>query len=947
MSKKFYIILSEYYFNAFITFYAGIKLQSNDLFRDILHLLGDSLGEVIKEQNGIELFNTIEKIRGESKNLRENYNADNFETMYKVLNQEIEKLSIESASEVSRGFTLYLIVNNIAELAYQAIQLQRDLLKQKAELFESIQSLKSLYKTRDEIENFLRTLKVKITLTQHPTEVRRRTILLKEKKIYSLLLNYYSDPSAIDTDHSTIKNMNYTYLKKQLTEQIESLWLTAEVRLTKPTLKDEIESAAAFANFSLFETFKIVYADIWNYLESIYGETIKFYPILRIGSWVGGDRDGNPFVTVDTTAYALNYNKKIVLRYYLTQLDNLIEHISISKRRLPDNWSDLTVNDFIRTYDLLFKNEKIDLYKDEPFRQLLLIIKLKLEQTLIEVDSIQHSKTSYKNFKELIDDLTILQTSLDNLRSFQLASGLLKAFTKEIYVYKLNWAQLDIRQHSNVFGNLIHEIYTLIGKPGYNSLSKDEKVIWLSQSLKEPRINFYTEDLTEQTQDMWKLFKLLRNYSQENGDEAFGSIIISMCTDESDILEVLLCQYWSGIFDPKIKRRFPRPIVPLFETIDDLERSVEIMRFIWNQETYKILLQQNDMFQEIMIGYSDSGKDGGYLSSQWNIYLTQERLIALAKENNVKYLFFHGRGGSVGRGGVDIHQAINGLPPESAKYGFKITEQGEVISQKYLHKEIGYSKLTQMMAGIFSAQTTSFDIAKSDRAIVEYLATASRNKYRHLVYENDDFVNYFEEASPIEFIGYLNIGSRPTKRNTYKTSIEDLRAIPWIFAWTQNRMLLPVWYGMGTAIASLLGKDFSKFDSSKDNLLAKLIQWNDSWPFFTNLIESISVQLLKADMNSARKYSELSSYHNLFQDQFEEYFLTRKLLRLITREEHIFEKSPFLNRAIQARTPYMDPLTLIQINAIQKFRKENEKDEYLKIILLTITGIAAGMKNTG
>ena len=926
--------------------------EKPDLFREILHLLGDSLGEVIKEQNGLELFERIEKIRFQSKNLRDNYDAENFESFYKILNQDIEKLPISVANEVSRGFTLYLIVNNIAELSYQAIQLQRDLNRQKTELLESIQSLKNIYKTKQELEDFLRTLKVKITLTQHPTEVRRRTILLKEKKIYSILLHYYNT-CAVDNDFTAVKKLNYESLKKHLMEEIESLWLSAEVRLSKPTLKDEIESAAAFANYSLFDTFKSIYSDIWKYLEETYKvenyDAIKFYPILRIGSWVGGDRDGNPFVTVDTTEYALNYNKELVLRYYLSRIDELIEHISISKRRLTENWSDLIIDDFIAKNDSVFKNERIEFYKDEPFRHVLLIIKLRLRKSIEDIDSKQNSKVSYKNYRELINDLTILKTSLNGLNSFKLATGSLKDFINEIYVYKLNWAQLDIRQHSQVFGKLIHEIYSLIGKPGYESLSKNQKVILLSQSLKEPRINFYTEDLSEHSQDLWKLFKLLRNYSQENGDEAFGSIIISMCTDESDILEVLLCQYWIGIFDPKIKRRFPRPIVPLFETIDDLERASEIMAFLWNHETYKILLQQNEQIQEIMIGYSDSGKDGGYLSSQWNIYLAQERLIDLAKQHNVKYLFFHGRGGSVGRGGVDIHKAINGLPPESAKYGFKITEQGEVISQKYLHKEIAYSKLTQMMAGIFSAQATTPDIDQSDREIVDYLANQSRNKYRRLVYESKDFLDYFEEASPIQFIGNLNIGSRPSKRSTYKANIEDLRAIPWIFAWTQNRMLLPVWYGMGTAIKSLLEQDYRNFEKygSSDKILKQLNNWYDNWPFFTNLIEAISVQLLKADMNSARKYSELSTKQNLFTDQFDEYFLTRKLVRLITREKHIFDKSKFLKRAVVARTPYMDPLTLLQINAIQKYRNDENRDENLKIILLTITGIAAGMKNTG
>ena len=291
------------------------------------------------------------------------------------------------------------------------------------------------------------------------------------------------------------------------------------------------------------------------------------------------------------------------------------------------------------------------------------------------------------------------------------------------------------------------------------------------------------------------------------------------------------------------------------------------------------------------------------------------------------------------------------MPTRSTRYGFKITEQGEVISQKYLHKEISYFKLSQMMAGIFSAQLDTFNIKESDRAILEFLARQSRAKYRKLIYETDDFYSYFEQASPIQFISYLNIGSRPAKRATYNTKIEDLRAIPWIFAWTQNRTLLPVWYGLGTAITSILKSDSkivnSDLDEPEKSVLDTLIHWYEHWPFFTNLIESISVQLLKADMNSARKYSELASNPNIFLDQFDEYFLTRKIIRSISKEEHILDNSGFLKRAILARTPYMDPLTLIQVNAIKKYRQNNKDEEFLKTVILTITGIAAGMKNTG
>jgi phosphoenolpyruvate carboxylase len=923
-------------------------MQSTDIFREILHLLGDSLGEIIKEQNGPELFATIEKIRGQSKSLRDNYNADNFEFLYKNLNDFIGELPVIVAGEVSRAFTLYLILNNIAELAFQAIEIQKSFDRQKKELYDSLSVLKRKYKTKESLEAFLKTLKVKITLTSHPTEVRRRTILLKEKKIYKLLINHYNTTSVMNDN--TIKILHNKKLKNLLMEEIEALWLTSEVRIAKPTLKDEIESASAFANYSLFEVFRNLYKDIWNFFSEIYGEKITFFPILTIGSWVGGDRDGNPYVTVGTTKYALDYNRKIILSQYIFRLDELIEHLSISQRRLNDDWSDQLLKEFISFNAFHFNDEKIAIYKDEPFRQFLFYVRRKLEQTMLKIDSMQEL-TYYSNHKDLITDLKIIQTALTKINSLKLESGLLHDFIKEIDIYKFHWAEIDIRQHSDIFGALVDEIFTLIGKPGYIKLLKDDKVAFLTKALEEPRINFFPEDLTEKSQDLWQLFKLIRNYSFENNsDDCFGSIIISMTTDESDILEVLLCQYWVGIFDPKVKRRFPRPIVPLFETIEDLDNAPEIMNTLWNHSFYEILLHQLDMTQEIMIGYSDSGKDGGFLSSQWNIYLVQERLIKIAKEKNINYYFFHGRGGSVGRGGVDIHKAVSGLPDESTRYGFKITEQGEVISQKYLHQEIAYSKLTQMMAGIFAAQENTFKISDKDRKVMAFLTAKSKAKYRKLVYENEDFFTYFEEASPIEFIGYLNIGSRPAKRSAYKTRIEDLRAIPWIFAWTQNRTLLPVWYGIGTAISLFLNdkKIVQELDITTENDLSSLLNhWYINWPFFANIIESISVQLLKTDMNSARKYSELTSKKYLFNDQFDEYFLTRKLIRLITREEHILDSMSFLKRAVYARTPYMDPLTLIQVNAIENFRKGKNTNEFLKIILLTITGIAAGMKNTG
>ncbi len=896
-----------------------IKLESTDLFREIIHLLGNTLGMVITEQSGETVFQVIELIRSQSKNLRDNYKSTNFESLYEQLDSEIAKLDLEIAQEVSRGFTLYLFLNNIAEATYLTISLRKQVKVTKEEIKNSIAHLLEQYSTNDMLNKFLNDLLIQIVLTQHPTEVRRRTFIQKEKIIYNLLLEYLGSYKSKEL------------IKSQLKEEIETLWLTAEVRDFKLSVKDEIQAAAAFAN-SLFDVIGEIYNDLWEeFKRQRPNNPPVFKPFLRIGSWVGGDRDGNPFVTVETTQYAVIYNRKIVLQYYIKELQDLNLHCSVSLKRRPKLLPELQqeiAKRIITDFDL---SKETKANKNEPYRQWIQICRHRLKASILDNQS---NHPLYSKASEFKQDILLLQRALEYIDATSLAHGRLSDLLRKLEAFGFHFANLDIRQHSSKFEKLIHEIYALFGKtPTYSSLNTSQKIDILLESLNSPRITFFTQDLTSESQELWKLFLFIQEWCFDYEEESFGSIIISMTEDESDILEVLVLQWWCGLYDP-FRKRFPRPIVPLFETIPSLEAAPRIMEYIWSIPLYLNLLKQLDLRQEVMIGYSDSAKDGGFLASQWNIYLVQERLIEISKQNSIKIHFFHGRGGSVGRGGGNIMRAIKGLPNKATRYGMKVTEQGEVITQRHLHKEISYYNLLQTVLGIFTTQSERFSPNISDRKMLDSLVTVSQKFYRNLVYETSRFINYFEEASPIEFISELNIGSRPAKRKA-TNRIEDLRAIPWIFAWTQNRHLVPVWFGVGTAFSEYVANNMKNFHS-----------WYKNWDFFIALIDNLSVQLLKTDMNSARRYSKLSAENQLFDRMFNEYFLTRRIVRKLINRTHIMLENQFLQKAVEARPPYMDPLTLIQIHAILRYRKSRNLQD-LDIILLTINGIAAGMKNTG
>lgn len=893
-------------------------MSDTDLFREILYLAGDALGKVIQLQAGAEVFAKVEEIRRQSKELRNHYDSPTYEELYKQLDQTIASLVPELALEISRGFVLYLMLNNVAESVYHTYTLSKGNQDGPKGLRAALIKAAQDYHSWEAFADHLAKLEIRIVLTQHPTEVRRRSILLKQKRIHYLLMKY----------------LRGEWTKEQVfqlvTEEVEALWLTSEVRDEKPTVEDEVEAAVAFADYSLFEVFDTIYYELnYSFKEAGVGKHVP--PFLQVGSWVGGDRDGNPYVTVETTKFALEHSKTKVLDYYVRAMEELFAYVTISTKKTKTILGELTdaIDESLKKdYHL---RQDIESYWNEPYRQFIYICKHKLQESF--PSAFRTSHPHYTRAKEFKNDLLLLKKSLQYIGANQLAEGGVQRLIQKVEVFGFHWATLDLRQHSDVFGRLVHEIYAKVGlTTNYEVVRSEEKILLLLKSLDSPRLSFFSEDLSPESHELWNLFVMLEEWSSKFGTDSLGSLIISMAEDESDVLEVLVLEWWAGLFDPR-KRRNPLPIVPLFETIDSLRRAKVVMTRLWEMPHYNALLEQLAMRQEIMIGYSDSAKDGGFLASQWNIYKTQEELLDASQDfPNLRLVFFHGRGGSVGRGGGDVRTAIGALPKGSKKFGLKLTEQGEVISQKYLYPEIAYQKLVEKIVGIVPKDSHPFTPDTGTRKLFEHLVEVSSATYRQLVYHTEGFLDYFQEASPIQFVDKLNIGSRPAKRKATQ-GVEDLRAIPWVFAWTQNRTLLPVWYGIGTAL------------EQHSSSMGTFQQWYQEWSFFRALVDNLSVQLLKVDMTSARRYASLSSKSALFEIIFEEYFRTRRMVREIIQAPHLKLENSFTEKAVKARMPYMDPLTLIQIYAIQRYRAGDENE--LSCVLLTINGIAAGMKNTG
>lgn len=847
------------------------------------------------------------------------------------------------------------------------------------------QKLWALNVPPQQIQRLIQDLEINLVFTAHPTEIVRHTIRDKQRGIAKILRRLDQLEEGL-CSNGTVSFWETEDLREQLTEEIRLWWRTDELHQAKPTVLDEVDYALHYFQEVLIDVIPRLYQRFKRSLNASFGGMAPpASNFCRFGSWVGADRDGNPFVTPQVTWQTACYQRQQIITKYLESVKRLINLLSISL-----HWSDI-LPDLLESLEqdqgqLPEVYEKLAIrYRQEPYRMKLAYIQKRLENTrdrnlrLYHGDDPDSTGSIYRNGGEFLAELQLIATNL-NVTGLQCRE--LENLIGQVDVFGFNLASLDIRQESPRHCETIHEIaeYLQILPRPYAELSETEKTEWLIQELKTRRPLIPGELLpySERTQETIETFRVIRRLQQEFGEGICHTYIISMSHTVSDLLEVLLLAKEAGLYDP-VTCIGTIQVVPLFETVDDLKQAPLVMEFLFRLPLYRALLagghpsvpitqsaeKVNEEYsppslQEIMLGYSDSNKDSGFLSSNWEIHKAQKSLQRLASKFGVHLRIFHGRGGSVGRGGGPAHAAILAQPARSINGRIKITEQGEVLASKYTLPELALFNLETITTAVIESSLlgSGFDDIDPWIEIMEELSARSRTHYRSLIYEQPDFIDFFHQITPIEEISQLQISSRPARRGG-KRDLNSLRAIPWVFSWTQVRVLLPSWYGLGTALHEFVAQD-------PEEHLKLLRYFYYKWPFFKMVISKAEMTLSKVDLQIAHHYVEqlaspedMARFETVFQQIADEYQLTRQLVLTITDHHRLLDGDPELQRSVQLRNGTIVPLGMIQVSLLKRLRQHKSvsssgfirsrysKGELLRGAMLTINGIAAGMRNTG
>ncbi|KOP23387.1 phosphoenolpyruvate carboxylase [Hapalosiphon sp. MRB220] len=850
-----------------------------------------------------------------------------------------------------------------------------------------------------QIQRIIAQLDVQLVFTAHPTEIVRHTIRDKQRRVVNLL-------QQLDLAEKRVGNPDYAWevaeLREQLIQEIRLWWRTDELHQFKPSVLDEVDYALHYFQEVLFDAipqlykrFKYTLANTFPWLEPPSKNFCKF------GSWVGADRDGNPSVTPEITWQTACYQRTIVLERYIQSVKRLINLLSVSLHWsdvLPDLLESLEIDQsqLSEVYDELALR-----YRQEPYRLKMSYVLKRLENTRdrnVALYTKETPKTEvpiYRSGEEFLAELRLIER---NLAETELNCQELENLICQVEIFGFNLTCLDVRQESTRHSDALNEILEYFGilKSSYNELTEEEKVTWLVGELQTRRPLIPAElPFSPKTNDIIETLRIVRSLQREFGNNICKTYIISMCRQVSDVLEVLLFAKEAGLYDPGTAVGTIQ-VVPLFETVEDLQRSRSVMQQLFELPLYRALLAggfaaiEKDTetrghgdtekssvtasprlstssssltpnLQEVMLGYSDSNKDSGFLSSNWEIHKAQKSLQQIAENHGVNLRIFHGRGGSVGRGGGPAYEAILAQPGHSINGRIKITEQGEVLASKYSLRDLALYNLETVTTAVIQASLlkTGFDDIQPWNEIMEELAVRSRSHYRSLIYEQPDFIDFFHQVTPIEEISLLQISSRPARRPSGKKDLSSLRAIPWVFSWTQTRFLLPSWYGIGTALQEFLNEE-------PEENLQLLRYFYMKWPFFKMVISKAEMTLAKVDLQMAQRYvEELSDpqdkprFEKLFEQIANEYYLTRELVLNITEHQRLLDGDPVLQRSVQLRNGTIVPLGFIQVSLLKRLRQSKNiatsgvihsrysKGELLRGALLTINGIAAGMRNTG
>ncbi|MBT8081337.1 MAG: phosphoenolpyruvate carboxylase [Gammaproteobacteria bacterium] len=900
-----------------------IRFEEKDqALRDDVRTLGAMVGELIREQNGEELFNLVEDARLRSIRRREGNEKPGEE-----LATLVEALDPETATQLIRSFTTYFQMVNIAEKVHR-IRRRRDYLRdvaidQPGGLEDSLIKLKAQGFDADALQRLLDKLSIEPVFTAHPTESTRRTMLRKEQKIVKHLvdlLNPTMTPQEATTAHENIRLLATTG------------WQTAEHPTERMTVADELEHVLFFVTDVLYRAMPPFYEDIRAAIDRIFGDEgkhIELPNIVHFASWVGGDMDGNPNVNAKTIRATLARQRSLILDLYYKECATIAEKLSQSTDAATFGADML---DKIEEYRHVFPNAYHAVparHREMPYRVFLRLVQARLQSTYD--DDIY----PYEEVGQLLDDIELVATSLTFNKGQHAGLFAVKRLLRRIRTFGFHMVTLDVRQDAEVHRKVVGEC---LGDDDWMERSADERTERIIDAIDSRDIP--PMKLSTQARKTIAVFQAIAFCRRKYGQEAIGAFIVSMTEGADDILSVLLLAQWG-----ELQSRggdVPLDVAPLLETVDDLEAGPGILESLLHTELYRKHLERRKDRQMVMIGYSDSNKDGGLVSSRWAIQNAQEHLVSTVDSENIDLTLFHGRGGTVSRGGSKTHVAVLGAPPGTVNGRLRVTEQGEIINEKYGLRGIALRTLEQTTGSV--ALATAMPRHRGNdmpewHDIMDVIAAESRKAYRKLVYDTPEFYPYFRTATPVDVIERMRIGSRPAARRTQK-GIEDLRAIPWVFAWTQSRFILPGWYGVGTG----LQKAIDKFGKETFSTMFR------EWFFMRSMIADVEMVLAKSDLGIAELYSQLSGdlHETLFPTILAEFELTRDTILEYSEHESILEGDFTLQRAIALRNPYVDPISLMQVDLLRRWRaSDREDDELFNALLATVSGIAQGLQNTG